>query len=85
MLPILTNGMGRDESSVCLQLTMEEIEELLSRCLNSEEGDTPVFQQALLKLARASFQSMKPSDLLGEKKTAGHQPETGFDDLREAA
>jgi hypothetical protein len=34
---------------------MEEAEELLSRCLNSEERDTPVFQQALLKLARASF------------------------------
>ena len=84
-MPILTNGMGRDESSVCLQLTMEEIEELLSRCLNSEEGDTPAFQQALLKLARASFQGVRPSDLLGEKKTTGHQSDDSFDDLREAA
>ena len=84
-MPILTNGMGRDERSVCLQLTMEEVEELLSRCLNSEEGDTPAFQQALLKLARASFHSVKPRDLLTEKKSAGPAAETEFDDLREAA
>lgn len=64
---------------------MEEVEELLSRCLNSEEGDTPVFQQALLKLARASFQGVKASELLAEKMTSGPAKHNDFEDLKEAA
>lgn len=47
--------MERDRDSICLWLSAEEADELLSRCLNSEEGDTPAFQRALLKLARAAF------------------------------
>ncbi len=62
-LPILLEEMGRDEHPVCLLLTTEEAEELLSRCLNSEEQDTPTFQQALLKLARASFNGARGSSL----------------------
>ncbi len=63
---------------------MEEVEELLSRCLNSEEGDTPIFQQVLLKLARASFQGVKASDLLPEKASSGSAAD-GYQDLKEAA
>lgn len=84
-MPILINGMGRDENSICLHFTMEEVEELLSRCLNSEEGDTPVFQQALLKLARASFHSVKPSELLPDKRPISPHQESEGNDHRKAA
>lgn len=64
-MPILLVDMGRDDHPVRLCLTSEEAEELLSRCLNSEERDTPVFQQALLKLAKASFSSVKGAGSAG--------------------
>lgn len=65
-MPILLVDMGRDDHPVRLFLTSEEAEELLSRCLNSEERDTPVFQQALLKLAKASFKSSRAAGLSDE-------------------
>lgn len=77
--------MGRDDNFICLHFTLEEVEELLSRCLNSEEGDTPVFQQALLKLARASFHATKPGDLLPEKRSGSTSPHHILDDFKEAA
>lgn len=72
--------MGRDDSPVCLHLTMEEAEELLSRCLNSEERDTPVFQQALLKLARASFNGRKEASLDSSAVQPGVQGDEGRHD-----
>jgi hypothetical protein len=53
--------MEAERSSICLSLTPEEAEELLERCLSSQESDTPAFQQAQLKLARATFSQLQES------------------------
>ncbi len=43
--------MQGDKRLLALWLTKEEADELLSRCLESQEQDTPAFQTALLRLA----------------------------------
>lgn len=54
--------MQGEEKPVCLWLTPEEADEILSRCLQSEENDTPAFRSALLQLAKAAFGSpVEPS------------------------
>ncbi len=46
--------MEQQESYVSIKMTQEEAYELLSRCLQSQEEDTPVFRSALRRLARAA-------------------------------
>lgn len=45
--------MDRSHEEVYVLLTREEAYEILMRCLQSEEEDTPVFRNALRRLARA--------------------------------
>jgi hypothetical protein len=45
--------MKGHEDHVKVLLTKEEAYELLMRCLQSDEDDTPVFRNALRRLARA--------------------------------
>jgi hypothetical protein len=57
--------------TICVWLTAEEADELLGRCLTSEEGDTPAFQRAILKLARAAFADAAPADFsVGKARAA---------------
>jgi len=48
-----TVRMDRSNEVVYVLLSREEAYELLMRCLQSEEEDTPVFRNALRRLARA--------------------------------
>jgi hypothetical protein len=45
--------MPSDEFEVQVELTRDEAYEILMRCLQSDEADTPLFKAALKKLARA--------------------------------
>jgi hypothetical protein len=45
--------MDRSNEVVYVLLSREEAYEILMRCLQSEEEDTPVFRNALRRLARA--------------------------------
>ncbi len=45
--------MARPSKEICIVLTREEAYEILTRCLQSAENDTPTFQSAILRLARA--------------------------------
>lgn len=45
--------MDRQEELIQVLLTREEAYDLLMRCLQSDEEDTPVFRNAIRRLARA--------------------------------
>jgi hypothetical protein len=45
--------MEGQNGRICLWLTRAEADEILSRLLQSQDGDTPTFQTALLQLAKA--------------------------------
>ena len=47
------DGMDGSTRTVKVELTAEEAYEILMRCLQSAEKDTPVFHSAIQRLARA--------------------------------
>lgn len=52
-LPRMMGAMGPKDQIVRLEMTHEEAYELLLRCLQSPEHDTPVFHSAIQLLAGA--------------------------------
>ena len=46
--------MESRESFVTVKLTQEEAYEILSRCLQSQEEDNPVFLSAIRRIAKAA-------------------------------
>ncbi|MEX2243923.1 MAG: hypothetical protein WD716_08770 [Fimbriimonadaceae bacterium] len=53
MKPRIILGMERQTRTVKVELTHDEAHEILMRCLQSPEKDTPVFHSAIQRLARA--------------------------------
>ncbi len=45
--------MAKQQPRVLIELDREEAYEILMRCLESEQADTPLFRSAMQKLARA--------------------------------
>lgn len=46
-------GMAQEERLVIVQLSKDEAYEILTRCLRSDDQDTPLFRSALRRFARA--------------------------------
>ena len=59
-VPKMMSAMERKDQIVRLEMTHDEAYELLLRCLQSPDYDTPVFHSAIQVLARAIKSTAEP-------------------------